>query len=232
MAFEIQQSNFVMFGARAAIAGGLVHIEEQVRAIERTINENPSLTFDLARTIVESTCRTFLAERKIAFSLDDNLPYLFKILTTSLPMLPSEASGEVGARKSLAQTLGGLHAALQGVCELRNAYGFASHGADSPRPAMETVQALLAAQAADAIVGFLDRVHRQERQAISIAGREYEDHQGFNAYIDAANEQVRVFDLIYRPSEVLFAVDQEAYRDILANYEPDAEINDEAGEVP
>ena len=207
-----------MYGARAAVAGGMVHIEEQVEAIERAIVGNPSLTFDLARTIVESTCRTILTERKIAFRSDDNLPHLFKAVTTNLPMLPAEASGEVGARRSLAQTLGGLHTALQGVCELRNAHGFASHGVDNPRPVMESVQALLAAQAADAIVGFLDRLHHQERQAISMPEREYDDYQDFNAYIDDANEQVRIFDLIYRPSEVLFAVDQDAYRDLLADY--------------
>ena len=72
--------------------------------------------------------------------------------TTNLPLLPASASSEAEARKSLAQTLSGLHTALQGVCELRNAYGFASHGSDGPRPVMEGVQALLAAQAADAIV--------------------------------------------------------------------------------
>ena len=96
--------------------------------------------------------------------------------------------GEAEARKSLAQTLNGLHTALQGVCELRNAYGFASHGSDAPRPVMEGVQALLAAQAADAIVGFLHRVHRQERVTISSIRLAYEDNDGFNTYLDDANE--------------------------------------------
>lgn len=224
MAPATQVGEFVMHGARAAVAGGLVHIEEQVKAIEQAIIENPPLTFDLARTIVESTCRTILAERKITIKSDDDLPHLFKIVTTNLPILPAEASGEVAARRSLAQTLGGLHTALQGVCELRNAYGFASHGADSPRPVMESVHALLAAQAADAIVGFLDRIHHQERQVISMQKAEYDDYEEFNAYIDDANDQVRIFDLIYRASEVLFSVDPEAYRDLLADYRSDPDV--------
>lgn len=231
MASAAQSGDFVMYGARAAVAGGLVHIEEQVKAIERAIVENPPLTFDLARTIVESTCRTILAERKIAFKSDDDLPHLFKTVTTNLPMLPAEASGEVAARRSLAQTLGGLHAALQGVCELRNAYGFASHGVDGPHPVMESVQALLAAQAADAIVGFLDRIHHQERQVVPTPMREYDDYRDFNAYIDDANEQVQIFDLIYRPSEVLFAVDREAYRNLFANYDSGTSVEDESAGV-
>jgi hypothetical protein len=82
------------------------------------------------------------------------------------------------------------------------------------------VQALLAAQAADAIVGFLHRVHLQERVPVTRARIEYNDNEGFNTYVDEANEQVRIFDLGYRPSEVLFAVDHEAYRDLLTDYRP------------
>ncbi len=162
-----------------------------------------------------------MTERKLTFGDGDALPYLFKTVTANLPMLPVAASSEAEARKSLAQTLNGLHTALQGVCELRNAYGFASHGADGPRPVLESVQALLAAQAADAIVGFLYRVHRQERSVLATVRVEYDDNLEFNTYIDDANEQVRIFDLIYRPSEVLFAVDQAAYHDLLSRYEPE-----------
>ncbi len=178
------------------MAGGLSHIEEQVKGIERAVIENPGLAFDLAKTLVESACRSILTERKFAFEDNDDLPRLFKTVTTNLPMLPVAASSEAEARKSLAQTLNGLHTALQGVCELRNAYGFASHGADRPRPVMESVQALLAAQAADAIVGFLHRVHQQDRNALPKIRLEYDDNQDFNGYVDEANEQVQIFGLI------------------------------------
>jgi abortive infection Abi-like protein len=228
---------FVMYGARVAIAGGLFHIEEQVKGIERAVIENPGLAFDLAKTVVESACRTILAERKIAFEPDDDLLRLFKNVTKNLPMLPVAASSEAEARKSLVQTLNGLHTSLQGVCELRNVYGFATHGAEGPRPVMETVQALLAAQTADAIVGFLHRVHRQERNSLPNIRLEYNDNESFNAYIDEANGEVRVFDLAYRSSEVLFAVDQQAYHDLLSTYDPgssdaeDASAAELTGEV-
>ena len=214
-------SDFTMHGARAALTDGLTHIEEQVKSIERAVVENPGLAFDVAKTVVESACRAILTERKIAFGPDDDLPKLFKAVTTNLPLLPVAASSEADARRSLAQTLNGLHTALQGVCELRNAYGFTAHGSGGPRPVMESIQALLAARAADAIVGFLYRVHRQERATSSGARLEYDDNQALNAYVDEANEVVRIFDLEYRPSEVLFRVDQEAYRDLLSSLAPD-----------
>lgn len=216
---EAPTGPFVMHGARAAIADGMPHIEEQVKGIERAVIENPGLAFDLAKTLIESACRTILTERGIAFELGDDLPKLFKTATNSLPFLPHSASGEADVRKSLEQTLSGLHTAVQGVCELRNACGFASHGSDRPRPAMEGVQALLAAGTADAIVGFLHRVHRQDRPPPPSAPLEYDDNPNFNGYVDEVHEPVRIFESEYQPSEVLFNVDREAYRNYLVFYE-------------
>lgn len=208
-----------MHGARDAVAQGWTHIDEQVRAIEEAVFENPSLAFDLAKTLVESACRTILTERTVAFDKDDDMQALFQLTKQNLPMLPTDATAEREARKSLEQTLNGLNTALQGVCELRNVYGFASHGTDGTRAAMESTQALLAAQSADAIVGFLSRVHRQEPAAPG-ERLHFDDAKDFNSYIDDANEPIRIFELEYRPSEVLYAVDLEAYRDMWLGFDP------------
>ena len=218
----LMTSHFAMHGARAAIEGGLSHIEDQVKSIEQAVVENPGLAFDLAKTVVESACKTILSERKVSFEPDDGLPRLFRAVTMNLSLLPVTLSRDAEARRSLAQTLNGLHTSLVGVCELRNAFGFASHGSGEPRPAMESVQALLAAQAADAIVGFLYRTHRQERTPIEAAQLVFNDNEAFNGYVDEANSVVRIFDLEYRPSEVLFNCDQQAYRDLLSGFEPEA----------
>jgi hypothetical protein len=130
---------------------------------------------------------------------------LFKVVTTHLPFLPSAASAETEARKSLKKTLGGLQTAVLGICELRNSYGFASHGAAAGRPAMDAVQAFMVAQSADAIIGFLHRVHRQGPTATRTSRRlEYEDNPEFNGYVDDAHESVRIFDEEFAPSRVLF----------------------------
>jgi hypothetical protein len=211
-----------MHGARAAIEGGLSHIEDQIKSIEQAVVENPGLAFDLAKTVVESACRTILSERNVSFEPDDGLPRLFRAVTLNLSLLPVTLSRDAEARRSLAQTLNGLQTSLIGVCELRNAFGFASHGSGGPRPAMESVQALLAAQAADAIVGFLYRIHRQERALVQASQLAFNDNDAFNGYVDEANTVVRIFDLEYRPSEVLFNCDQQAYRDLLSGFEAEA----------
>jgi hypothetical protein len=216
-------SPFVMHGARDALAAGLAHIEEQVRSIEQAVVENRALAFDLARTPVESVCRTILAERKVAYSEQDDLPKLFKLASNSLPFLPSTASGEAEVRKSLAQTLNGLSTAIQGICELRNQCGFASHGSDQPRPAMESVQALMAAEAADTIVGFLHRVHRQDRTPPPSPRALYEANQAFNDSVDEAHGPIRIFDVELRASEVLYQMEPESYRIYAAEFDEEVE---------
>jgi hypothetical protein len=216
-------SPFVMHGARDAIAGGLVHIEQQVKSSELAVVDNPGLAFDLAKTLVESVCRAVLGERSIAFSEDDDLPKLFKRASQALPFLPLEVSGEGEIRKSLAQTLNGLHTAIQGICELRNQCGFASHGAGTPRPAMESVQALLAAEAADTIVGFLHRVHRNDRTPPPFPRALYDDNPAFNESVDEAHGMIRIYEVEFRPSEVLFQMEPESYRVYLADFDAEAE---------
>ena len=229
MAEALLPPQFVMHGARDAIAGGLVHIEEQVNAIERAVVENPGLAFDLARTLVESVCRTVLSERAIAYSEDDDLPKLVKTISQCVPFLPPTASGEAETRESLTRTLSGLSTAIQGICELRNQCGFASHGSGNPRPAMESVQALLAAEAADTVVGFIHRVHRQDRTPPPSPRAMYEDNADFNDSVDESHGVIRIFDSEFRPSEVLFLMEPETYRVYLAEF--DAE-NAEAGSDP
>lgn len=62
---DLPPQPFLMHGARDAMAAGLAHIEAQVRGIEQAVVENPGLAFDLAKTLVESTCRAVLVERSI-----------------------------------------------------------------------------------------------------------------------------------------------------------------------
>jgi hypothetical protein len=221
---------FVMHGARDAIAGGLTHVEQQVKSIEQAVGENPGLVFDLAKTLIESVCRAVLGQRSIAFRDDDDLPKLFKTASQHLPFLPPTASDEAEVRDSLKRTLGGLSTAIQGICELRNQCGFASHGSGLPRPMMESVQALLAAEAADTIVGFLHRVHRQDRAPAPSPRALYDDSPGFNESVDKAHGMVRIFEVEFRPSEVLFQMEPESYRVYLAEFDAGADDAEAAGD--
>jgi hypothetical protein len=220
---EALTTPFVMHGARDAIASGLTHVEQQVKSIEQAVAENPGLAFDLAKTLVESVCRAVLGERNIGYSEDDDLPKLFKTASQHLPFLPPTASGEAEVRDSLKRTLGGLSTAIQGICELRNQCGFASHGSGAPRPPMESVQALLVAEAADTLSVSLSHPPAGQNSH-AIAPPLYDDNQEFNDSVDETHGIVRVFDEEFMPSRVLFELAPEPYRVYLAEFKTNEEV--------
>jgi len=164
-----------------------------------------------------------LGERSITISEDDDLPKLFKLVSKRLPFLPATASNEAEVRKSLVQTLSGLSTAIQGICELRNQCGFASHGSGALRPPMETVQALMAAEAADTIVGFLHRVHRQGRTPAPSPRTLYDDNPEFNDSVDEVHGIFRIYEVEFRPSEVLYHIEPESYRVYLSEFDAEAD---------
>lgn len=94
---------------------------------------------------------------------------------------------------------------------------------------MESIQATLAAQAADTIVGFLYAAHQQDRAIQRSIPLRFEDQEDFNEYIDTSHGAIEILELSFRPSEVLFHVDHQAYRDALSSFRSDEA--DEGGEA-
>lgn len=211
---------FRMVGARAALLDGPIPeaIEQQIHTIESTLESVPDFAFDLSKTLVESVCKTMLADIGQSANRNWSAPKLLKETTNRLNLLPRNHSDPAKARGSVEKTLRGLLQTIQGLCELRNSYGMASHGRDDLSPRLGLRQATLAAQAADTIVSFLYRIHRDALMHNPGARIYYEDHTDFNDAFDNDNEAIRVSDLGLRPSAVLFKGDPEAYKAALNDH--------------
>lgn len=220
---------FVMVGAREVVAEGMSHIERQVVAIEEAVSNNPGLAFDLSKTVIESICKSILKDRGHSYDEAWDLPKLLKETTGKIRLIPDSCIEDPDVAARLKKTLGGLQTTIQGICEMRNTHGFASHGKDALSPQLDHVHALLVARSADAIVNFLFHAHRDYNSFTSSPRLAFDDHTDFNDYVDDENEVVQIFEVGYRPSEVLFAVDQDAYRNYLTNYAPEVE---EMGQPP
>lgn len=214
------RARFQMVGARANILDGPIVevIDQQVRALEDAIERVPDFAFDLAKTLVESVCKTILED--IGRPADPNwdAPKIMRETITYLSMLPRGHPNAAKARESITKTLNGLHTTVQGLCELRNDYGLASHGRDGFSARLDLRQATLAAQAADTIVSFLYRIHRDALMQTPGARVYYEDHADFNEAFDRDNETIRLGNLELLPSRVLFHADREAYKAALNDH--------------
>ena len=123
--------------------------------------------------------------------------------------------------EGLTKTARGLYQSVQGLCELRNLEGNISHGPDGYAQGLGSTQMYFAARCADAIVNFLLKIHKifpvDPRRGRLI----FQDQKLFNEYIDMLNEPIKIFDLDFLPSEVLFYIDEdhETYRELLYEFE-------------
>ena len=228
---ESSTARFQMVGARSAILEGPISelIDQQIAAIENALESIPDFAFDLSKTLVESVCTTVLAD--IGQPADPNwdAPKLLRETTNRLNLLPRNHPNPAKARNSVEKTIRGMLQTIQGLCELRNSYGMASHGRDVFSTRLDLRQATLAAQAADTIVSFLYRIHRDALRQSPGARVYYEDHAEFNEVFDSDNELIRLGELELLPSQVLFHVDLEAYRTALNEFiaERDGEGEDD-----
>jgi hypothetical protein len=209
-----------MVGARGAILSGPVaeSIEQQIHAIERALESVPDFAFDLSKTLVESVCKTVLADIGQAADPSWDGPKLLRETTNRLSLLPRNHPDPAKARGSVEKTIRGLLQTIQGLCELRNNYGMASHGRDGFSARLDLRQATLAAQAADTIVSFLYRVHRDALIQTPGARVYYEDYGDFNEAFDRDNESIHLGNLELLPSRVLFHADREAYKAALTEF--------------
>lgn len=214
------QARFQMVGARAAVLDGPIAeaIEQQIHAIETALSSVPDFAFDLSKTLVESVCKTVLTDVGQPADPNWDAPKLLKETTSRLALLPRNHPDPAKARDSVEKTIRGLLQTIQGLCELRNGYGMASHGRDGFSARLDLRQATLAAQAADTIVSFLYRIHRDALTQSPGARVYYEDHVDFNEAFDRDNEVIRLGDLELLPSRVLFHADREAYKAALNDY--------------
>lgn len=214
------QAQFQMVGTRAAVLDGPIaeSIEQQIHAIENALLSVPDFAFDLSKTLVESVCKTVLAD--IGQPADPNwdAPRLLKETTNRLTLLPRNHPDPARATDSITKTIRGLLQTIQGLCELRNGYGMASHGRDGFSARLDLRQATLAAQAADTIASFVYRIHRDALAQSPGARVYYEDHSAFNDAFDRDNEPIRLGGVELQLSRALFHCDPEAYKAALNEY--------------
>ena len=209
-----------MVGARSALLDGPIAepIEQQILAIESALENVPDFAFDLSKTLVESVCKTVLADIGQPADPNWNAPKLLRETINHLSFLPRNHPRQAEARGSVQKMIHGMLQTIHGLCELRNKYGMASHGRDAFSARLDVRQATLVAQAADTIASFIYRSHRDALAQTPGARVHYEDHADFNDAFDHGNELVRLSGMDLLPSDVLFRCDQEAYKAALIDF--------------
>jgi len=148
---------------------------------------------------------------------------LLKRTYGEIKLVPDSHVAKTNVVESINKILENLDNVIFGLTSLRHAEGLASHGKDAYTLSLESIQAQLSARAADAVVHFLFMSHKNYPNIPHSRVLSLDDNPDFNEYVDENSDVIRIFDLAYAPSEVLFSVDEEAYRDKLAAFHSDQE---------
>jgi AbiJ N-terminal domain 3/Abortive infection C-terminus len=103
------------------------YIGRQITRMEGAIENDPGLAIGTAKELVESTLRSILEARSIIPEPAADLAKLMRLAGKELNLVPDTVSDAAKAADSIRKVLGALGVVVQGMAELRNAYG-SGHG--------------------------------------------------------------------------------------------------------
>lgn len=137
------------------------HLAQQIRRIEASVEADPTLAIGTAKELIETTCKTILAERRIPVAGTPDIPTLTKRTLKELKLLPEGIPHAARGADVLRRLLSNLGTIGNGLAELRGLYG-TGHGKDGKAGGLAARHARLAVGTASALATFLFETHREQ----------------------------------------------------------------------
>lgn len=149
--------------ASSDIAIGLHRIDapvlrRQIRRIQESVDEDPSLAIGTAKELLETTCKTILSDRRILIDKNWDVPRLVKEARKALTLVPSDIPDAAKGADSIRRLLSNLGTIANSLAELRNLYG-TGHGTHGRARGVHPRHARLAVGAAATLATFLFETH-------------------------------------------------------------------------
>lgn len=138
------------------------HLAEQIRRIERSIHDDPALAIGTAKELVETCCKTILAQRGKPVSGAPDIPTLTKATLKELQLVPEGIHDRARGSDVIKRVLSNLGTIGNGLAELRGLYG-TGHGKDGNSGGLSARHAKLAVGAASTLATFLFDTHLETK---------------------------------------------------------------------
>jgi len=136
------------------------HLAEQIRRIENAINDDPALAIGTAKELIETCCKTILAERGKQVTGTPDIPTLTKATLKELNLVPEGVSEQARGSDVIKRLLQNLGTIGNSLAELRGLYG-TGHGKDGKATGLTARHAKLAVGAASTLATFLFDTHKE-----------------------------------------------------------------------
>lgn len=135
------------------------HLAEQIKRMEKSIDSDPALAIGTAKELIETCCKTILAERGKPVEGTPDIPALTKDTLKELKLVPEGVPDSGRGRDVIKRLLQNLGTIGNNLAELRGLYG-TGHGKHGEFEGLSPRHARLAVGAAAALASFLFETHK------------------------------------------------------------------------
>lgn len=138
------------------------HLAEQIRRLEASVETDPSLAIGTAKELIETCCKTILAERGKPVVGSPDVSTLTKETLKELKLVPEGVPDAARGADVIKRLLSNLGTIGNGLAELRGLYG-TGHGKHGSTTGLSTRHAKLAVGAAATLTVFLFETHQDAK---------------------------------------------------------------------
>lgn len=136
------------------------YLAEQIRRMEQSVQSDPTLAIGTAKELIETCCKTILAQRGKTLPGKPDIPELTRATLKELQLVPDAIDDSVRGHNILRRLLHNLGTIGNSLAELRGLYG-TGHGKHAHTEALTSRHAKLAVGAASTLATFLFDTHRE-----------------------------------------------------------------------
>lgn len=138
------------------------HMADQIRRMESAVESDPSLAIGTAKELVETCCKTILAERGKPVTGTPDVSTLTKETLKELKLVPEGIPDATRGADVIKRLLSNLGTIGNGLAELRGLYG-TGHGKHGSTTGLGARHAKLAVGAAATLCVFLFETHEETK---------------------------------------------------------------------
>ena len=147
---------------RKAFDADVLH--QQLDRLRNAVEDDPSLAIGTAKELLETTCKTILADYGIVADGNWDINRLMKETRSILCLVPENIPDSEKGAESIKRILSSLGQISQGLAELRNLYG-TGHGKDGKAKGLSPRHARLALACSSALAIFLFDTHQLRQKS-------------------------------------------------------------------
>lgn len=145
----------------AAIELDADYLRKQVSLMREQCDSNPPLAIGAAKELIETVCKTIIAERDVEIDEKADVLQLTKATCRELKLTRDDIDDAAKAADTIRRVLSNLASVAHGLAELRNPYG-SGHGKHAKHKGLQPRHARLAVGSAATLATFLFETHREQ----------------------------------------------------------------------